>query len=385
MFKQVPKNPNGILVVTDLRLKNDRQLDDKEGGEHVLEFFTPMRAALGPKVWERTARMALFDHGESFEAQGKVEVAAVAERRVWARRHMQEAILAFKPRMIICLGTRTTAVRSKEAEAGGAKGHKGCAVWKLFKAPDSISKMPGCLWKSPLGPVVGVPHPGSQEFVHGWNFRNWVVRAAKYSLDPSILVSPERSSIHAGHVMTHYLKILLDRARGGTPISVDIESFCDGSTITCLGLSDGDFTVSVPWESYVPYGRNDVESAAPESVKSLANDILRAPCMKILHNGIAFDGPLLQAHGSTMNGPIFDTMLAHGALFNQFRHGLQYAASQAFLVEPWKSVYRAAAPRKLNESDSEFWKCNPPKLRTYNIGDSFITWHLFDYLQRRLA
>ena len=176
--------------------------------------------------------------------------------------------------------------------------------------------------------------------------------------------------------MYDYLQLLLARGQAGAKISVDIESYMDGSVITCVGLSDGEVTVSVPWEEFKPHGTQRIEPV-DLGAKALATAVLGLSCPKVLHNGISFDGPLLAQHGTPMAGPLIDTYLMHGAIRNQYKHGLQAVAAELFLVPPWKSLHRKSVTATgLTLDDAEAWIQDPTELRRYNASDTFYTAHI---------
>ena len=351
-----------------------------------------MKAALGSEVWKRTTRLALFDHAVNFlppeGTRGKALTAfkkQLAANRAATRAEAIGHIVELKPKVVICLGTRSITVKSKDAESGEAQGHRGCMSWELFNAPETLESMAGTLWTSGLAHVIGVPHPGSQEFVHGELFRRWCTRALTYSQDRATLLLPPSMVTEVSPLMLQALNVLAQRAAAGAKISVDIESYMDGSVITCVGLSDGETTVSVPWEAFVPHGTDRIEAPAPDAIRKVAADILAMPCPKVLHNGISFDGPLLAQHGTPMNGRLIDTYLMHGAIYNQFRHGLQAVAAQLFLVPPWKSMHRKSVTATgLTLDDAEAWIQDPKELRRYNAQDTYYTAHIERALDKEL-
>ena len=383
MYIHMPKSWNGLVVVADIRNKVDRELDLEKGGTHVLTHWPMGKAALGAD-WQRTARIALFDHGENLgideTLRGKERGAARAKANSW--KHMQKAELrrwldANKPAMTVFLQTRSQQARAnRDYDDGEVLGADGTICWALAEAPDSLPNAAGCLVNAPWSPAMGVLNPINYEWVYGEVIASWLQRAHGFA--KGRLKQPwYESHIHPGPAMTDALKRLLAVHSGGAPLSVDIESFTDGSVITAVGFAAGSVAVSVPWENYQPYGQSEAVFAADSSTLGLARRLLEVPHAKILHNGIAYDGPLLASRGYRMNGPIQDTYLLHGLVHNQLRHGLQQAVSYETLCPAWKSAHK---PLGLKKTDPAFWQADPEGLRRYNCSDAFFTAKLFDTL-----
>lgn len=397
MIVDRPQRPNGLCFVTDARLKFDRELQEERGGSPVFSVWGFGNAALGKANWAGVTRVALYDFGEDTEAlrpewarwahdwraahpkksEKQAHKLALAKQRLAIREELREFLRTEKFRCTVVLQTRGAEQKSKE-DFGDAKGLKGTTCWDALGAPDSLVEMSGCVWDSRFGPVMPLINPINYEKVYGELIRRqlrgaWALATGKervFRPEPAKLYYEPRDTL-AG------LRHILRSALAGKPVAVDIESYSPQDLITAIGLSDGEYSVSVPWDTFAVYGADRTElgfygAGGPE--EALTREILASGCAKVFHN-YTYDVPFLERRGVPVRGALHDTMAMHGVVYKQWRHGLQRATSGEFLIPPWKSEYNPKHDG-LTKDDPESWILDPHALRHYNTLDSWYTWHL---------
>lgn len=181
---------------------------------------------------------------------------------------------------------------------------------------------------------------------------------------------PERV-IHEGPRMREILQEWVDEEV--SYLGVDIEgSGIDPFTafIRCIGLSDGDRSVSVPWPCH------------DQEIALLVRELLRSPATTIvMHNG-NFDMIAFEAQGIEVNAFSFDTIVAHHIVAPQVAHDLGFVVSMEENAPRWKAQFKVNDDRK----GAEFWdRVDPQDLRLYNCGDALFTARLYPALKKRLA
>jgi DNA polymerase I-like protein with 3'-5' exonuclease and polymerase domains/uracil-DNA glycosylase len=133
------------------------------------------------------------------------------------------------------------------------------------------------------------------------------------------------------------------------PIAFDIET--NGSEeITWIGVSRGEYTYSAGF--------------SPKLYQLIYELLGESDSVKVAHNA-AFDVRFLKKIGIAVNGPIFDTMLAHQMYSPDLPKSLSMCSALLFHVEHWKHLAKA---------DMEF----------YNRMDSGMTLKLYHVLKQKL-
>lgn len=162
------------------------------------------------------------------------------------------------------------------------------------------------------------------------------------------------------------------------PTGFDIET--DGTnplldTITCLGLSDGRDTVSVPWHRYVTRKYGDVPGIeeyayGPEIAEVVASILSDPKIPKVMQNG-SHDilGARHQAQLEVQNYE-FDTMLAHAVCAPRINHNLGFIACCEFHASRWKTEFNVKSDLK---GSDKFTQRDPLVLRDYNAKDALMT------------
>jgi hypothetical protein len=394
LYSYVPREWNGLCLVADARLKSDQDQELHEGGKRVYDLWGFGRAACGPE-WQRTMRVCLYDYGEDTAALNNAHQIAlgqvqdskkmtkrktfVAEQRKAKRAELIEFLEYYKPRCVVVLQTPSIQVEENLLSVHGTM------CWDALSPPDSLLAMQGTCWDSHahnFGPIVPLLNPMSFEYAWGWPIRRWLLMAIKIAggqmrpLTCSHKFFASRAHAKCTSNITEALVSLLHKARtGAAPIAIDIESYSPQNLITAVGVSDGITAISMPWEQFQPYGKEDIEPGLADSdLGALIKQVLATDTAKIFHNR-AYDIPFLAAKGVPVNGECHDSMGMHREVYRQFRHGLQMACAIEFCVRPWKSEWNPKV-KGLTKSNPDYWICDPMKLREYNCDDAFNTWHL---------
>lgn len=155
----------------------------------------------------------------------------------------------------------------------------------------------------------------------------------------------------------------------GNEIGVDVENAGDPifTQLICNGVSDGNTACSSPF----------VSNTFPRGMLDLLVD---GRTTKILHN-MQHDLLCLQANNVRVGGPIFDTLVAHAALFPLMPHRLSFVAAQFFALPRWKTEFADDGEYKGLDL---FLRAEPNSLRSYNAKDAYVTARLYRPLRRAL-
>ncbi len=364
MFVQVPRNPNGILVVLDQRLKSDRDLDEEQGGQHVAQLLSVGKHAAGHH-WHRMTRLALYDYGQK----------PTPKERAAARKAYREFLALAQPRVIIVFPTPSKAM-SQDATVSGTQ------VWRDLNPPDALDEMRGAFWQYGTSLVVPTFAPIGNVGQLNLAFTAQWIKAALHLVNnhKAGLLRPVTRYIDADSKMLALLQTLR-----GKPIAVDIETIPDKDVITAIGVSDLDTCVSVPFDGFEPACGSGPEAPLSDYAQGRAilaelRALLADPATtKILQNGV-FDGPQLAARGLPLGGTIHDTLAMHAIAYPEARHGLQLATASQLIVPPWKSEFKPKNAPGVKKDDAAFWYWEARDLRTYNAHDAFYTRHLAEAL-----
>lgn len=351
LFVDFPDNPNGLVFLCDRRTKYDHRL----GGNAVLRAASLGTKTLGRREWLRTTRIACYDPERKTSSEGRA-----------AKRDEIRAILAeLKPRVCVVMASRRKESKQKCRDAQDDEGEidstKGTLVWEALNPPAGIAQMCGTFWEKDGTLFMPMQNPFNEEHVYNWQIANHLQRAWRVASGAENLLRVGRE-FEPGD----------DWPTG--PLAVDIETIPSTDTITMIGVSDGIRTVSLPWDSYQIYGENQWLNSpgANRGERDYLRHVLSADNPKIFHNA-EYDVPFLRSKGIEVNGPIIDTMLLHGIIYKQFRHGLQACVAQEFAVPPWKTLFGFGRDRS---PDPQVWAMRQHDLRVYNEQDTFYTWHL---------
>lgn len=166
----------------------------------------------------------------------------------------------------------------------------------------------------------------------------------------------------------------------GKEISVDIETAGTNpfySPIICIGLGTPELVVSVPW-----HVGSDTQIRASRETQDLVAQVLKDASLLVAHNG-AHDFSALESRGFLLAPKRFDTYIAHGIVYPEIAHRLQYAAGTAFSVKAWKGGFVTSADP--DAKGLEVYTQRPlTELQMYNGEDVAYCARLAPIMQKKL-
>lgn len=152
---------------------------------------------------------------------------------------------------------------------------------------------------------------------------------------------------------------------------IDIESIPGVNTLTRMGISNGEWTISLPWDYYQTKKYGTVVGLRPE-LKEQIKELLATKDL-VAHNG-QFDIVYLKSLGFKLKndwGLVHDTLAGHAACNQQEPHDLGYVATSSFCIPRYKSEFKALG----NEKGSDRWvEVKEEDMAIYNAGDAYVTW-----------
>lgn len=363
VFTYLPRPKPDVLIVCDTRTLNDAHRDAESspepGHQSVLANWIWGREVWGHQ-WRNVARVALFEFGQDVNTKARAAV----------KRELRDLLVKTQPKRIVVLQSRSKSAKKVYDDNYAQGKHTGTIAWDFFQPPAPIRDMAGTLWDTPYGLVMPMLNSQNVDYVYGDCIYNWLT----WTKDLREPVQPPPEATAGLHIRAELVG-LLEAAKAGKPITFDLETFNTQDLITCVGLSDGERAVSVPWEPFTPYGQSYLEPGLHLTDKGdLVREIFRTARVVAGHNILRFDLPYLARKGIPVPGRPFDTYLAHGVTLNQFRHGLQACVAQEMPVAPWKTLHRASAAKSGLDPDkhAEAWIQEPRELRSYNLRDVFF-------------
>lgn len=351
-------NPNALVFLCDRRTLYDHRL----GGNAVWRAASLGNKVLGKKEWARTTRIACFNPERKTSSEGRA-----------AKRDEIRAILAkLKPRVCVVMASRRKENKQRCHESYDDEGEvdstKGTLCWQALSPPAGMEAMAGTFWEKDGTLFMPLQNPYNHEHVFNWQIANHLQRAWRVASGVEKLLRVGRGFEPGDEWPTG-------------PLAVDIETIPSTETITMIGVSDGVRTESLPWDRYRIHGTDQHYPGANDGERDFIRHVLRTDNPKIFHNA-EYDIPFLESRGIKINGPIIDTMLMHGVVYKQFRHGLQACVAQEFAVPPWKTLFGIGRDRS---PDPQVWAMRQHDLRVYNEQDTFYTWHLARALAPKLG
>ncbi|MGC6427479.1 MAG: DNA polymerase I [Akkermansiaceae bacterium] len=137
----------------------------------------------------------------------------------------------------------------------------------------------------------------------------------------------------------------------------------------------------------------------PEHLQAL-RPALTSSALKVGHN-LKFDLHILRSHGVVVEGPFFDTMLAHQIVFPDQKHTMDYLAESLLGYSPIKltdlfaqstssddtsdDLFADAAKKKAAKGELDPSQISPEKMAEYATEDADITLQLFGKLLSEVA
>lgn len=389
---QIYETNSPVVLVTDFTLVSDKEYDLAHSTNNsVYRLWGAASKYVDRHQWNSLTKVALFECGTNFKIdktkpknEQKEQRQKIARMRDMERKNLVEYLLKRKPKLIIVLQSRSASARkNKDIESAEVEGAAGTICWNVFNSPTSMPSLFGTVFRSSLGHVMAIPNPVNYEKVYEELIRRWFNGALAFGNGTPVLECQNKCFLR-DDITRGLLRVLASAARG-VPISLDLEFASSLGLITVVGLSDGITAVAVPWDNYVPHGSNSVEYGATEEQYALTVQILNIAKEVYMHNGLDADLPQLEERGILTSARPLDTYIMHGIAYRQYRHGLQQAVSQNFLIPPWKDLFKPAGTEKMKKEEPEYWIADPVALKDYNCDDSFYTWHLGQELRTKVG
>ena len=207
-----------------------------------------------------------------------------------------------------------------------------------------------------------------------------LVRGVKHIPPTAPLIEPNEEALTAlenmGPVIGWDLETL-----GVDPLTVPI---------TCIGISDGIRTVSVPWDDYSTSTEGLIKgvdkSIHPlhKRIREAVLSILHSDRIHVTQNG-NYDVLGLSARRHPGRND-WDIMHAHAILWPEIPHGLEAIALQMIpeLPSRWKTIFRAGKDTDA-KGDSAYESARAVDLRDYNGYDCWATVRAKAPLEKELA
>lgn len=155
-------------------------------------------------------------------------------------------------------------------------------------------------------------------------------------------------------------------------------AFCFDTETTSLTPRESRLVgLSFSWKAnqgwYVPIPAEEAEAA-----RILADfaELLRDPAKEKIGHNLKFDLGALFAHGIRVEGPLFDTMIAHALVEPELRHGMDYLSERYLGYSP------VPISRLIGDDGAKSMRDVPlPDIAAYAAEDADVTWQLYELLQ----
>ena len=119
----------------------------------------------------------------------------------------------------------------------------------------------------------------------------------------------------------------------------------------------------------------------PELLQPLASLFSDPSVTKLGHN-LKYDLAILLNHGLEVQGPCYDTMLAHAVLEPEQKHTLDALAESLLHYSPIR--FSELFPQVTTESDLDYSEVHPDELMHYAVEDADLTWQLWQQFKPQL-
>lgn len=342
-----------MLVVMDQRSHNDRQISARTNKQRVGSSLALLKMMLGKNI---PTFAALYDAGVTPDKHQRTQ----ATDDYWA------LIQKLKPRVVIVLPTPSKSLRQNNVV-------QGTKCWRDLHPPDALDDMRGTFWEFQRGTYAVPmfwPYPGAGQ-LNLYFMQRWVkaaIAVAQLRTRPTV-PNPTDYPCHA------MVECLTDLAKG--PVAVDIETIPNTDKVTAIGVANGTYCVSMPFDGFQPACGSAFSPPIDDwewgkQCWQAMRELLASPHAKILQNGV-FDLPVLRGRGFIVNGPMHDTLAMHAIAYPEARHGLQLACATEFICPPWKSLFK---PAEVKRADPRYWYWDAESLFDYNARDAFYTFQL---------
>ncbi|MEM7362183.1 MAG: DNA polymerase I [Bacteroidota bacterium] len=140
---------------------------------------------------------------------------------------------------------------------------------------------------------------------------------------------------------------------------------------TLLGIS---FAYKKQEAYYIPFGE-DHSSLDRKQVLKLLKPVLQDPKIEKIGQNLKYDMHVLRCHGVPLQGPLFDTMVAHHLLYPDGRHGLNVMAETYLQYRPIP-IESLLGPR--GKKQKKITDVPLEQLVDYACEDADVTWQLYE-------
>ena len=312
-----------------------------------------------PGIGEKTAAKLISQYGT---------IDAIIENIDKLSKAQKENILANKEQLFLAR-TLTTIKLDIDLEL-----HADELIRKEYDKPKLKAILEEMEFKSLLKELVEEPKPVAPTAVQGnlFGFDDTVKPAvqsdyltiADKKVDYRVMANPDQR------------KELIETLSSAKEICFDTETTgLDPITSTLVGLS---FAVKEGTAWYVPIPSNQQEA---QSILNEFKPIFENEGITKIGQNIKFDLLMLRAYGVTLNGYMFDTMLAHYLLEPDMRHNMNYLAEQLLNYKP---IEIEELIGKKGAGQLNMRSIPVDKISVYAAEDADITLQLKNILEPRL-
>ena len=146
----------------------------------------------------------------------------------------------------------------------------------------------------------------------------------------------------------------------------------DPKTAKLVGIA---FSFSSGTGFYVPIPEKEHAQDILEEFRSLLED---ESIGKVNHN-LKFDLAVLKWHGITVQGKLFDTMLAHQLISPDARHNLDFLATTYLGYSP------ISYSDLTGDSQMDLFQIPIQRIAEYASEDADITWQLYEFFKDQIS
>ena len=174
-------------------------------------------------------------------------------------------------------------------------------------------------------------------------------------------------------------------------IAIDLETRDPGLISMGSGAVTGNgevvgFAIAVEgWQGYFPIAHETGGNLDKNVVREYIQEILSTPADKIFHNAM-YDVCWLRAMGFTINGRIYDTMIASSLINeNRFSYTLDSISREYVGLGKNEKVLQEAAKLSGVDAKSEMWRLPAPMVGEYAERDAEVTLKLWEVLKHEIT
>ncbi len=168
---------------------------------------------------------------------------------------------------------------------------------------------------------------------------------------------------------------LLNALKGLRSFCFDLETTgLDVKTCRPIGIA---FSWSAHTGTYLPLPGD--QEAFAKTLEQL-RPILENPDVEKVGHNLKFDASVLRWQGVRVQGPMFDTLIAHTLTDPEMRHGMDDVSEMVLNYKPISITELIGKDTSQSMADAD-----PERVAEYAAEDADVTWQLRDQLEKRLA